>query len=159
MYELFRSEVLKQLDSFPSDVLAQVAKALDMTAEKYTISKAETNLCVVGRQEFIDIAGAYVVTKKTEGLADESLKHIARILRIFIYSTSKKIQEIQPNDIRAFLFNYQKSRNISNRSLDFIRTIVCTFFKWCSAEGYIASNPAQNIKPIRYTRKPRKALS
>ena len=159
MYEMFRSEVLKKLDSFPSDVLAQVAKALDMTAEKYIISKAETNLCVIGRQEFIDIAGAYVVTKKTEGLADESLKHIARILRIFIYSTSKKVQEIQPNDIRAFLFNYQKSRNISNRSLDFIRTIVCTFFKWCSAEGYIASNPAQNIKPIRYTRKPRKALS
>ena len=104
MYEMFRLEVLKKLDSFPSDVLAKVAKALDMTAEKHTISGVEANLCVVGRQEFIDIAGAYVVTKKTEGLADESLKHIARILRIFIYSTSKKIQEIQLNDIRAFLY-------------------------------------------------------
>lgn len=112
-------------------------------------------MCVIGRDEFFDIAGAYVITRKTEG----SLEHITRILRMFICSMTKRIQEIQPNDIRAFLFNYQRSRNITNRSLDFIRTIICTFFKWCAAEGYIPSNPASNIKPICYTRKPRKALS
>ena len=159
MYEMFRSEVLQRLGMLSSDALSKIAEALDITAEKYTIAKAETSLCVIGREEFFDIAGAYVITRKTEGLAEGSLKQIARVLRIFICSATKRIQEIQPNDIRAFLFNYQKSRGISNRSLDFLRTIICTFFKWCAAEGYILSNPASNIKPIRYTRKPRKALS
>lgn len=159
MYEVFRAEVLQKLGVFPQEVLAQIAQALDMTAEKYTIAKVETSLCVVGREEFIGIAQAYIVTRKTEGLADGTLEHITRVLRTFIYSTLKPIREIQPNDIRAFLFNYQKVRNITNRSLDFLRTIICTFFKWCAAEGYISTNPAANIKPIRYTRKPRKALS
>lgn len=159
MYEMFRSEVLQNLGELSPDILSQIARALDITAEKYNITKAETNLCVIGRDEFLDIACAYVVIKKTEGLAKGSLEQISRVLKNFIYSTSKKIQDIQPNDIRAFLFNYQRERNITNRSLDFLRTIICTFFKWCSTEGYIPSNPALNIKPIKYTRKPRKALS
>ena len=159
MYEMFRSEVLQRLGMLSSDVLSKIADALDITAEKYTIAKAETSLCVIGRDEFFDIAGAYVITRKTEGLAEGSLEQIARVIRMFICSTTKRIQEIRPNDIRAFLFNYQKSRGITNRSLDFIRTIICTFFKWCSAEGYITTNPAINIQPIRYTQKPRKALS
>lgn len=159
MYEIFRAEFLQKIGTFPQEILVQVAQALDTTAEKYTIAKAETALCVVGREEFIDIAKAYIVTRKTEGLADGTLQQIARVLRNFIYSMSKPIQKIQPNDIRAFLFNYQKTRNITNRSLDFIRTVICTFFKWCAAEGYIQTNPAANIRPIRYTKKQRKALS
>lgn len=135
MYEVFRAGVLQKIGVFPQEVLAQIAQALDMTAKKYTIAKAETSLCVVGREEFIGIAQAYIVTRKTEGLADGILEHITRVLRTFIYSALKPIREIQPNDIRAFLFNYQKVRNVTNRNLDFLRTIICTFFKWCAAES------------------------
>lgn len=159
MYEIFRGEVLLCLKDLPPEILTQVAEALDITAERYTVTKAETAICVAGRQEFIEIASAYVITRKTEGLASGSIAQIARVLKNFIGNTTREIRGVQPNDIRAFLYNYQKARGISNRSLDFIRTVLCTFFKWCAAEGYIPTNPAANIKPIRYTKKPRKALS
>ena len=102
-----------------------------------------------------DIRRIYRFAKDT----DKSIEQMARVLKTFINSTLKPIKDIQPNDIRAYLFNYQRDRGISNRSLDFLRTIICTFFKWCSTEGYIPTNPAANIRPIKYTRKPRKALS
>ena len=159
MYEMFRSEVLRLLCDFSQEELARVAEAMDITANGYTISKAETSLCVPGRQEFVDIATAYIITRKTEGITDKSIEQMARVIKTFIDRTLKPIKDIQPNDIRAFLFNYQKDRGISNRSLDFLRTIICTFFKWCSTEGYLPTNPAANIRPIKYTRKPRKALS
>ena len=132
MYEMFRSEVLRLLGDFSRENLARVAEAMDITASGYTIGKAETALCVPGRQEFIDIATAYIITRKTEGLTDKSIEQMARVLKTFINSTLKPIKDIQPNDIRAYLFNYQRDRGISNRSLDFLRTIICTFFKWCS---------------------------
>ena len=48
MYEMFRSEVLKLLYNFSQEELAKVAEAMDITANGYTISKAETALCVLG---------------------------------------------------------------------------------------------------------------
>lgn len=159
MYEKFRGEVLYQLGNLDSNILAKVAQALDIVATGYKIDKAETGLAVVGREQFLDIAATYVIVRKTEGLKDGTLKHMSRVLSQFIYAVPKPICDIQPNDIRGFLFTYQKNRRISNRSLDLLRTLICTFFKWAATEGYIATNPAANIKPIKYNRKPRKALT
>ena len=50
MYEMFRSEVLRLLGDFSRENLARVAEAMDITASGYTIGKAETALCVPGRQ-------------------------------------------------------------------------------------------------------------
>ena len=105
MYEIFRSEVLKLLCDFSQEELAKVASAMDITANGYTIEKAETSLCVPGRQEFVDIATAYIITRKTEGITDKSIEQMARVIKTFIDRTLKPIKDIQPNDIRAFLFN------------------------------------------------------
>lgn len=159
MYEIFRGEVLNQIRYLDSEILGKVADAMDVIATGYKIERAETALAVIGRDKFLDIAATYVVVRKTEGIKNGTIEHMTRILKQFIYATPKPITEVQANDIRVFLYNYQNERGISNRTLDLMRTIICTFFKWASAEGYIPINPAGNIKPIKYTRKPRKALT
>lgn len=159
MYEIFKSEVMMKIGYLPSDILDSISKAMDSVAIDYSIKKAETALSVLGREEFKKIAGAYIITKKTEGLANGTLENMARTINKFILSMLKPISEVKPNDIRAYLYNYQKERSISNRTLDHMRTSICTFFHWAAAEGYIQSDPASNIKPIKYTKKPRKALT
>lgn len=159
MYEQFKNDVLMKLNDMSADILCKIASALDMVSTNYTITQTETTLVVVGREQFMEIAGAYLVAKKTEGLAMSSLKQMARVLNGFIIRMQKPIDAIKPNDIRSYLFNYQSSRGVSNRSLDFLRTVVCTFFHWCASEGYISTDPSVNIKPIKYTRTPRKALT
>lgn len=159
MYERFKNELLMNVGHFPSDILETLSKALDSVAVGYSIKQAETALSVIGREEFKQIAGAYIITKKTEGLADGSLENMARTINKFIISVMKPIGDIKPNDVRAYLYNYQQERGISNRTLDHMRTSICSFFHWAAAEGYIQSDPASNIKPIKYTKKPRKALT
>ncbi len=159
MYEKFRCEVLTQIGSLDSETLKMVADAMDTVAAYYKIERAENALSVVGRDEFLEIVATYVIVRKTEGIKDGTLEHMTRIMRQFIFAIHKPITEIVANDIRAFLYNYQRKRGISNRTLDLMRTIICTFFKWASNEGYIAANPASNIKPIKYTKTPRKALT
>lgn len=159
MYETFRDEVLCNLYDLDVEVLQKISKVMDLVATKYNISKAETGLVVVGREQFLEIAATYVIVRKTEGISNGTIEHMTRILKQFINSIMKPIEEVKPNDIRAFLYKYQKDRGISNRSLDLMITIISTFFKWCASEGYLSTNPAANIRPIKYNRKPRKALS
>lgn len=159
MYETFRNDVLYHLKDLDEKTLRYISETLDHISTGYKIEKAETGLTVIGREQFLKIAGTYIIVRKTEGLKNGTIEHMSRIMKSFIYSMTRPISEIQPNDIRAYLYNYQKERGISNRSLDLIRTIICTFFKWVVSEGYIPTNPAANIRPIKYTRNPRKALS
>lgn len=159
MYECFKNDILVRLSDLPVEILQRISKEMDSASTQYTVTRAETSLAVIGREQFKEIAGAYLITKKTEGLANSSLVQMARILNNFILSINRPIDKIKANEIRAYLYNYQATRSISNRSLDFLRTIICTFFHWCASEGYISTDPATNIKPIKYIRKPRKALS
>ena len=159
MYEQLRDEVLRQIGDLPAEILKRVSRAFDISAQNYVVTKAETGLSVLGRDEFKRVAGAYFISRKTEGLSPKTIDHIVRIIGNFINGMVKPISEIKTNDIRAYLYNYQEERGVSNRSLDLIRTILCTFFKWAAAEGYIPVDPSVNVRPIKYTRKPRKALS
>ena len=159
MYEQFKNDILIRLSDLPVEILSRIAKEMDAASTNYTVTRISLSLTVFGREQFKEAAGAYLIAKKTEGLAESSIQQMARVLNGFIMAMQKPIDSIHPNDIRAYLYNYQATRRISNRSLDFLRTIICTFFHWCACEGYIPVDPSVNIKPIKYVRKPRKALS
>ena len=159
MYETFRDEMIYKLRGMDPITLSTVISALDEVACGYTISKSETALTVIGKDHFVEIVSIYMIVRKTEGLSDGTLEHVGRIMRQFINDVAKSIEEVQTNDIRAFLFRYQRTRGISNRTLDQMRSIICTFFCWAAAEGYITTNPAATVRPIKYARVPRKALT
>ena len=66
--------------------------------------------------------------------------------------------EQNDNDVKAYLYNFQKTRNVSNRTLDSVRSILSSFFSWASAEGYLEKNIMVSVKPIKYRRKQRGSL-
>ena len=162
-YEHMKYEVLQRVaDILPDlehDALKKIAMVMDEVSVHYTISEAETNLVVMGREEFERIIKTFIVVKGMEGLSKATLENYLLRLRPFMEAMRKPIGEITTNDIRLYLFNYQSERKISNRSLETIRITLCSFFKWASCEGYIAKNPTETINPIKFTAKPRKALS
>ena len=64
MYEQFKNDVLMKLNDMSADILCKIASALDMVSTNYTITQTETTLVVVGREQFMEIAGAYLVAKR-----------------------------------------------------------------------------------------------
>ena len=66
--------------------------------------------------------------------------------------------EQNDNDVKAYLYNFQKTRNVSNRTLDSVRSVLSSFFSWASAEGYLEKNIMISVKPIKYRRKQRGSL-
>lgn len=101
----------------------------------------------------------YLTCKKISGLSENTIKNYRITLNTFFKTVQKAPSEIVANDIRFFLYNYQKERSVSSRSLDKYREYIVRFFSWAVEEGYISTNPGKNISSIKHEEPPRVALT
>lgn len=159
MQENFVNEFIAKLDGkLSTEDLKMVSQELFMFSNDYDIKNRSTELI-----EYSDVTPkcyqVYMVSKKIEGLSDESLKTYDYYLRDFFININKPLSDIQSNDIRIYLYDLQKRRNIANRSLDSRRLVINTFLEWCVQENYISTNPCNKISPIKFESKPREPLT
>ena len=150
--------IASSIPTLTRDILVGISNSLDALSKKYTVAPSETRLTVSGRDEFEALIKTFIVVKKMEGLSELTLKQYLMHLTHFMLAFSVPISQIDGNQIRLYLFEYQRNRHISNRSLDRVRATLCSFFRWAASEGYIQKSPAESLRPIKFEEKPRKAL-
>ncbi len=159
MYEHFKNQFALTLSAaFTKDDIEIILRKLDMVAYDYDVVKKETSI-VPYNTELPEMVKTFLVCKKIEGLAEGSLYNYGQALKKFFRIVQKAPEQVKVNDIRVYLYRYQEENGITNRSLDKIRQILGSFFHWASNEGYLERNPMITIKPIKYEKKPREALS
>ena len=76
-----------------------------------------------------------------------------------INTMQKNVCEVNTNDIRFYLSNYQDIRNSSKATLDNIRRIISSFFSWLEDENYILKSPARRIHKVKSTQFVKETLS
>lgn len=161
-YEQFKNEfnmkLMERCGNMPVDMSRKVISILDSCATKYEFSVKSQDLSLVedGLPEVVRI---YLAVKRTEGLSETTLKLKFYRLRAFFAAIRKPVTMIKANEVRAFLFNFQETHKISNATLDGYRTIICSFFRWAAAAGYVDKDPTIPVKPIRFEYKQRKSLT
>lgn len=159
MREKLKNEILVELDKcLDINTLKQVEVKLDMILSNYEVDKRKTEIIEYG-SEVPESVKTYIVIKKISGMSDKTLYLYHIVLKNFFETVRKRPENVGTNDIRVYLYNYQKEHNISNRTLDSRRTIICGYFNWMASEEYISKNPTINISPIKYERKHKKAMS
>lgn len=154
-----KSDLLQILnDSVDVETLRMIDTKIDMVLLNYKIERAQTDIVPYGSciPESVD---SYIISRKISGLSEKTLYLYRMVLKDFFLTVRKAPTDITTNDIRAYLYMYQSKHDISNRTLDSKRNIICGFFNWLAAEEYICKNPAVNIKPIKYERKHKKAMT
>lgn len=159
MREKLRNDLLLALNSYlNSSELQKFSPKLEMILSNYEIENRKTEVISYGSiiPESVEI---YIVSKKIAGLSDKSLYLYLMVLSNFFRTVQKQPEKITANDIRVYLYQYQKVHGISNRTLEGKRIIICSYFTWLQSEEYINKNPAINIDPIKYERKHKKAMS
>lgn len=155
----FAKEFLTRLDGkIPEEEMKTILQELQVFASGYDIQKKETAL-IPYEPQIPQCYKVYMVSKKIEGRSEGTLKTYDLYLRDFLLTVAKPLKEITANDIRAYLYNFQATRNVSNRSLDGRRLVINTFLQWCTDEGYISKNPCKQIHPIKYEAKLREPLT
>ena len=161
-YEQMRTAFLVELgNSMPEatpETINRVADALDRVATKFDIGNKETALSIA-EDPIPDLVKTYIIIKKTEGLSNGTLQNYALILRTFFLWCRKSPAEVTANDIRVFLYEYSAHKQVSNRTLDKYRQMICWFFGWAYGEEYISRNPARTVKAIKHEIKERQALT
>lgn len=165
MYENFKAQFINNLDTMQLNLnknqIDKILLSMENTMQDYDIyEKPESDLEVQARNNGIPkLVYTYLSCKSAEGLSKETLYSYKLLLEIFFKQIPKTPDQVNANDIRAFLFNYQSKNNISNRTLDKYREYLMRFFTWCHENGEIQINISRQVKPIHYETPQRESLT
>ena len=160
MFDEFRLSFLRELagTGIDAEAMQSVMCVVDRMGYEYDVFKKSTELVPVNQMAPRTMF-EYLACRSLEGLSPGTLNNYRLALTHFLITVNKQIDQIETSDVRSYLYQYQMSRGLSNRSLDKLRTTLSGFFKWAVSEGKIERNPCDAIRPIRYTKRPRAALT
>ena len=160
MFDEFRLTMIRELakSGLDTDTMRRVMGVVDAIGTEYDVTRKETALIPIAMTAQYMLV-EYLACKQLEGFSPCTIYSYRVTLSRFLAAMKKRMEDIQPNDIRMYLYQYQNERHISNRTLDHLRTTISGFFKWATVEGKIERNPSEAVGPIKFTVKPRPSLS
>ena len=144
--------------SFPAEDIKTIITTLDRVMLNYDVSRKETALQLYD-SSIIDALKMYLVCKMAAGMKEASLNNTKYTIKRFANTIGKPLSEVTTNDIRGYLFYYQKQNNTSQATMEKIRQRLDNFFDWCAEEGMIQINPVKRVAKISAPRSERRALA
>ena len=91
----------------------------------------------------------FISTKRIECCSKRTEDYYFSTLSFFEKNIKCDILFADTNTIREYLINYQKINNCSNVTLDTVRRILSSFYKWLEEEDYIIKSPMKRIHRIK----------
>lgn len=85
--------------------------------------------------------------KKLEGCSENTITYYKSQLQIILKDINKPLREIKTEDLRTWLRQYQEV--VTNTTVDNVRRILSTFFRWLNDEDYLFKNPMVRIHRIK----------
>ena len=159
MYEQFRSCLVLELtnNGFHDKQLQEILSCVDKVSDKYHFERKETGIIVYN--DVPEILKIFLASKAVENCKKGTLQNYYQVVSAFFRFIPKPYNQIGANDIRMFLFDYRKKRNVKDSTLEHVRICLNTFFSWLVSEEYIDRNPVQKIQPISVPESTRHAMS
>lgn len=119
---------------------------LDEVLNKYLFSHLDCKSFDKDRKNLIK---KFILSKKIEGCSKRTEEYYGAALTYFEKHINCPICSVKTEQIREYLINYQKINNCSNVTLDTLRRILSSFYKWLEEENYILKSPMKRIHRIK----------
>ena len=91
----------------------------------------------------------FLSAKQVEGCSERSVSYYSSTLDNLIKTLEKPFNQIETEDLRVYLSDYQKKNDASKQTIDNIRRILSSFFTWLEDEDYILKSPVRRIHKIK----------
>ena len=91
----------------------------------------------------------FLSAKQVEGCSERSVSYYSSTLDNLIKTVDKPFNQIETEDLRVYLSDYQKKNDASKQTIDNIRRILSSFFTWLEDEDYILKSPVRRIHKIK----------
>ena len=111
----------------------------------YEVNQKEENQ----EDEKIDFVNLFLSAKRVEGCSEKSIKYYYSTIQAMLDSMKKNVKEIETEDIRSYLTDYQCKNNSGKVTIDNIRRILSSFFSWLEDEDYILKSPIRRIHKVK----------
>lgn len=95
------------------------------------------------------ILSRFIAAKQIEGCSSKTVVYYQETIERFLAWTPREIAQINTDDLRLYLSEYQQARNVSKVTIDNIRRILSSFFAWLEDEDYIVKSPVRRIHRIK----------
>lgn len=127
---------------------AQMEKLQDVLVHAlfgYEVAKTDKDENV-SEQNFVDL---FLSAKRIEGCSEKSLKYYESTILAMLGGLHKEVKQIDTDDIRSYLTEYQARKKSSKVTIDNIRRILSSFFSWLEDEDYIIKSPVRRIHKVK----------
>lgn len=96
-----------------------------------------------------DYISLFIAAKRVEGCSEKTIRYYESTLRNITRSVTKGVCDMNTDDLRVYLDNYQRKSDASKTTIDNIRRILSSFFSWLEDENYIIKSPVRRIHKIK----------
>lgn len=125
----------------------EVIQHLTLTLKDYNIEKVGTDLALYDDTNE-RIMNRYMACLCIDGKSDKTAYQYKRTAHKLAVCVGKNFTDMNTYDIRYFLAN-EKSRGLSNTTLENTRANISALFQWMMMEDIIEKNPCLAIKTIK----------
>lgn len=113
--------------------------------KQISYTEEETN-AVLTNEQFLN---NFLSAKRIEGCSEKSLTYYRATIEAMTTKIKKNVREMETDDLRTYLTEYQQEKNSSKVTVDNIRRILSSFFSWLEDENYILKSPARRIHKVK----------
>ena len=106
-----------------------------------------------------DLLALFLTAKGVEGCSPKTIEYYEATLRHMDRSLAKPYTQIESDDLRRYLNDYETERGSSKVTIDNIRRIMSSFFSWLEDEDYIVKNPVRRIRRIKMAQVAKETLT
>lgn len=154
-----QDEILAQLIGMLDKPTMQMVEAIVSTVlRSYDVVRKETALSTVVL-EFPEL-DMFLGRMRYRNCSPATITQYRSTLVSFLTYTNKSIAEISDGDIRRYLDDYERVRQVKKRTKDGKRRIISSFFTYLLNNGYLPhGNPMVRVEAIEYTKTVRQALT
>ena len=146
-----------------NDILSDMSEVLS-AKELYTLQLVlQKKLNTQNNQTYpytnLEYMDMFISAKRIEGCSERTLAYYKTTIEHMLSIIVTPLRQIQTDDLRAYLAEYQLRNNCSKTTVDNIRRNLSSFFSWLEAEDYIIKSPIRRIHKIRTGSKVKETLS
>ena len=111
----------------------------------YEVTKTDKD----GNSSEQNLVDLFLAAKRIEGCSEKSLKYYESTIMAMLDELHKEVKQIDTDDIRSYLTEYQARKKSSKVTIDNIRRVLSSFFSWLEDEDYILKSPARRIHKVK----------
>lgn len=114
-----------------------------------TICLLSKESSVVAEDTNEDLISMFVSAKHVEGCSPKTIKYYRATLANVLNAIGKSVKQIETEDLRCYLSDYQKMNGVSKVTINNVRRILSSFFGWLEAEDHIVKSPVKRIHKVK----------